>query len=102
MTIQIEATLVGAELTEGKSKLGKDYSIGRLYSLTALAKAQGDNIAVGAMGDTYDADGQVIRSIKHLPFLLKVVLLCEQQMKYGERKLVVVDVRPVGVEKKAA
>lgn len=102
MSIQIEATLVGAELTEGTSKAGKGYSIGRLYSITALAKATGENVAVGSMGDTYEADAQVIRSIKHLPFPLKVVLLCEQQMKYGERKMVVVDVRPIAADKKAA
>lgn len=102
--MELQVNVIGLELSEGTSKAGKAYSIGRLFSMTALAPPQKgtENIAVGFMGDVYEVDGQFVRGLKHLPCPFKAVLVVEQQMRYGERKQVVVDIKPVSVQKAAA
>lgn len=89
--------ICGIEVSEGISKkTGKPYSMGSLHTLVQLAPPLGssDNIAKGSMGSTYECDPILLRKFEHLvPCMAEVEL--GAQMRYGERKEIVVDVRPV-------
>lgn len=97
--------IVGIEITEGVSKkTGRPYAMGTLHTITRLAPPMGgaDNVAKGSMGDKFECDPVVLRKIAHLPFPLACEVDIESQMRFGERKQIVADVRPLDLIKKAA
>lgn len=98
----MKITVVGYELSQGMSKkTGQPYAIGKLHCTLPLAPAQGQNIARGEMGTTYQCDPTVLDKIKDVspPFVAEL----EQQdvMRFGERRTEIVSVVP-SVPKKAA
>lgn len=96
--------ICGIEITEGTSKAGKAYSIGRLHTLIALAPPMpgNDNVAKGIVGTTYDADVALLRKIQHLPFPVNAEVTVTPMQRFGERVEVVTDIVPVDLVKKAA
>lgn len=104
MSMQQQVKVIGIEVTEGNAKAtGKAYSIGRLHTITKLAPPTGmeSNIAKGFMGDVYSVDAALLRPVAHLPMPFEAVATFETVMKFGKREQVVIDLRPVAVEKKA-
>jgi hypothetical protein len=85
------------EVSEGVSKKsGKPYSMGQLHTLTPLAPPMGEgNIAKGAMGSTYECDPVLLRKLEHLPFPVLADVELAAQMRFGERREIVMDVKPV-------
>jgi hypothetical protein len=72
--------------------------------MTKLAPPQPDtdNIATGCMGDVYEADPAFVRKVARLPCPFVALLEVDQQMRFGERRLVVTGVKPVDSARKAA
>jgi len=96
--------ICGVEVSEGVSKkTGKPYSMGSLHTLTPLAPPMGEgNVAKGSMGSTYECDPVLLRKLEHLPFPVLAEVDIGAQMRFGERREVVLDVRPIDMVKKAA
>lgn len=97
--------IVGIEISEGVSKkTGRNYSMGTVHTITKLAPPMGsaDNVAKGYAGDKLECDVTVLRKIEHLPFPLQVEAEMETVLRFGERRTVVTDLRPLDVVKKAA
>lgn len=103
--MEIRVEVIGLEVMEGVGKTSKKaYSMGRVHTMTKLAPPAPDteNIATGCMGDTYEADAAFIRKVAHLPCPFVAVLEVDQQMRFGERKLIVTGIKPVEAPRKAA
>jgi hypothetical protein len=98
----------GIEISEGTSKAGKPYSIGRLHTLIPLAPPMASNdpnvknVAKGIVGTTYDCDVVLLRKLEHLPFPLDAEVTVSPIQRFGKREEVVTDVRPLELIKKAA
>lgn len=96
-------TVIGFESMEGVGKeSGKAYAIGRLHTAIPLAPPMKDQIAKGEVGTTYDCDSNLVKKIAHLPLPVVVEVDLQDQMKFGKRQQIVIDLRPVDVIKKAA
>jgi hypothetical protein len=97
--------IVGIEISEGVSKKsGRNYSMGTVHTITKLAPPMGgaDNVSKGYAGDKLECDVSVLRKIEHLPFPLHAEAEIETVLRFGERRSVITDVRPVDVVKKTA
>lgn len=97
--------IVGIEISEGTSKKsGRPYSMGTVHTITKLAPPMGqaDNISKGYAGDKLECDVTVLRKIQHLPFPVHAEVELETVLRFGERRSVVTDIRPLDVVKKAA
>jgi len=97
----------GIEISEGTSKAGKQYSIGRLHTLIQLAPpmpgvGSGENVAKGIVGTTYDCDVVLLRKLQHLPFPLEADVTVTPVHRFGKREDVVTDVKPLELVKRAA
>jgi hypothetical protein len=77
--------------------------MGRLHTLIPLAPPFGEgNVSKGLIGTTYECDPVLLRKIEHLPFPVTADIVTVPQMRFGERREVVVDVLPLETIKKAA
>lgn len=96
--------ICGIEITEGTSKAGKAYSIGRLHTLIALAPPMGgtENVAKGLVGTTYDCDVPLLRKLQHLSFPINAEVTTQPVQRFGERQEIVTDIVPIDLVKKAA
>ena len=98
-----QMTVIGFEAMAGVGKSsGKAYAIGRLHTSIPLAPPMEGGVAKGAMGTTYDCPEVLVRKIAHLPTPCVCEVVTEDQMKFGKRETIVIDLRPVEVVKKAA
>lgn len=88
--------VIGYEAMSGVGKTsGKAYAIGRLHTSIPLAPAMAGGTAKGEMGTTYDCPENLINNIKHLPCPIMVDVITQDQMKFGKRETVVMDLKPV-------
>lgn len=99
--------ICGIEISEGTSKAGKPYSIGRLHTLIPLAPPMagagaGENVAKGIVGTTYDCDVVLLRKLQQLSFPIDADVTVSPVQRFGKREEVVTDVRPLELVKKAA
>ena len=96
-------TIIGLEASEGVGKTSqKAYAIGRIHTTIQLAPPMPGQVAKGQIGSTYDCDPNLVKKIAHLPFPVVVEVTLQDQMKFGKREQVVVDLQPVELVKKAA
>lgn len=96
--------IIGVEISEGISKAGKPYSIGRLHTTIALAPpmAGTENVARGFVGTTYDCDVVLLRKVQHLPFPITAEVTVTPVQRFGKREELVSDIAPLDLVKKAA
>lgn len=96
--------VTGFEGSQGiSSKTGKPYAFGQIHAVIDLAPAfNEDGISKGLKGTTFDCDLDVIQRIKHLqpPFLAEVET--KHEMRGKDRREVVLDVKPIERQPKAA
>lgn len=94
--------IVGIEISEGTSKkTGNAYSIGSMYTMTRLAPplGGGSNVAKGYMGDKYQVEADVLRSVAHNPLPFQAEVTKETFMRFGKREELVTAIVPVKAEK---
>lgn len=96
--------IVGIEGSSGVSgKSGKAYAIGQLHAMAPLAAPFGDGgVAKGSMGTTYRCELPLVMKLSALtpPFMAEVEI--RDEMKFGKREQIVVDVTPLDVIRKGA
>jgi hypothetical protein len=95
-------TIIGIEGSEGVSKKGQAYAIGRVHTTANLAPPMPGQTAKGQIGTTYDADLNLVKGIAHLPFPVVAEVTTEAVVRFGERREVITDIKPAHTERKAA
>lgn len=100
----MKVQLVGVEVSCGISKkTGREYSIGSLHCLAALAPPleNGDpkrpNVARGMAAIKRDCPEPLARKLQELPPMTWVDLDETEQIRFGEVQRVITDVRPIEV-----
>lgn len=90
--------LIGSDWMQGISKkTQRPYDIGNLYAAAKLDPTNPN--ARGHMGATYECASSVAQSIQHIPHSisnpLEVELEIEDVMRYGQKRSIVVAVKPI-------
>lgn len=96
----MQVTIIGVERMEGVSKkTGNEYRIGRIHAILPAmpSKSPNGNVA-GMQANIYeDVDIELIKKIEKTSFPFDAEMQIQDVMQYGQKKGIIVDIRPLQV-----